>query len=405
MRVLLVEDDAYKRQRIEAVLVAAKGFTKVGSVAVATNVFEAVREMKEGRPDILILDIALPLTEDGDPQEHAGIELLEDVMRHPKEYGPPSHTIGITAYRDVYERCSRQFASWLLSIVLYSPESSEWEDSLRARVEHILYSSASTATYGCDLCIVCALESPELTAVRALPFKWERTARPGDHTIYYEGTFAGAAGERKVVAAAAARKGMPAATTVATKMIQSFRPRYISMVGIAAGIRDRMKYGDIIVANPCWDWGSGKWTRGPDDGSGRFLAAPFQAHLDVGLREQLQGVAADRGALDEIRREWTGESPEHVLSARVGPLASGASVLADEDMMAQIAEQQREIIGVEMEGYGVFVAAEESAEPRPKAMVIKSVVDFGGIDKDDKFQAYGAYTAAAFLGVFVRRHL
>jgi nucleoside phosphorylase len=188
-------------------------------------------------------------------------------------------------------------------------------------------------------------------------------------------------------------------------MIHAFRPKYIAMVGIAAGVRDRVKYGDVIIANPCWDWGSGKHTHRSSDGVARFAAAPFQAHHDGGLREQCQALAADQPVLDEIRRGWNGDTPEHALSARVGPLASGAAVLADEDVMARIAEQHREIIGVEMEGYGVFVAAEESAEPRAKALVIKSVVDYGGTEKDDRFQGYGAYTAAAFLAALARKHL
>lgn len=43
------------------------------------------------------------------------------------------------------------------------------------------------------------------------------------------------------------------------KMILEFRSRYLAMVEIAAGIRDRCVFGDAIVAHPCWDWESGKF--------------------------------------------------------------------------------------------------------------------------------------------------
>ena len=396
MNVLLVEDDAYKRDKIEAVLATARGFTDVSSVTRAASVFQAARELRAQRFDVMILDITLPITDDGDPQQLGGVELLEDIVRHPAEYGPPSHTIGITAYADVHERCGRQFASWMLSIALYDPSTVEWENALRARIEHILSAEAATAVYQSELAVICALES-ELAAVLALDWQWRQTSKPGDHSIYYEGHFLVPGGRQRVIAAAAARKGMPAATTLATKLIASFRPRHIAMVGIAAGVRGKVKVGDVVCANPCWDWGSGKYENDGAEGEGRFAVAPYQAHLDVGLREHIQSIAGDQALLDHIKRAWPGMKPDHTLSAKVGPLATGGSVLADAKMMEFIREQHKDILAVEMEGYGVFVAAEESAAPRPKPFVLKSVVDYGDASKGDGFQACGAYTSASFL--------
>ena len=54
----------------------------------------------------------------------------------------------------------------------------------------------------------------------------------------------GSKGERRVLAAHAPQMGMTAAAILATKMIHTFSPRYLAMVGICAGIRDTCNIGD-----------------------------------------------------------------------------------------------------------------------------------------------------------------
>jgi nucleoside phosphorylase len=86
-------------------------------------------------------------------------------------------------------------------------------------------------------------------------------------------------------------------------------------------------------------------------------------------------------------------------------MASGAAVLADGSTVERIKQQHRELLGIEMEAYGVFAASEEAAEPRPTVFAMKSVVDFGDATKDDRFQKYGAYTSAQTLRYFVEHYL
>lgn len=52
--------------------------------------------------------------------------------------------------------------------------------------------------------------------------------------------------------------GMPAAASLAMKMIMTFRPAFVGMVGVAAGVKGRTNFGDVIAADPTWDYGSGK---------------------------------------------------------------------------------------------------------------------------------------------------
>jgi nucleoside phosphorylase len=60
--------------------------------------------------------------------------------------------------------------------------------------------------------------------------------------------------------------------------------------------------------------------------------------------------------------------------------------------------------GIEMEAYGLYAAAAQSGSPRPTAFALKSVCDFADEQKDDKWQAYAAYTSAEIFRTFAERY-
>ncbi|MBG0811948.1 hypothetical protein IY145_21635 [Methylosinus sp. H3A] len=113
----------------------------------------------------------------------------------------------------------------------------------------------------------------------------------------------------------------------------------------------------------------------------------------------------DHAAFDEIRRTWSGQVRKTVLSMRIGPVASGAAVLEDPALVATIRSQHRKTLGIEMEAYGVMVAADESPLPQVTALAIKSVCDFADPRKNNEHQKYAAYTSASALRVFAERYL
>lgn len=85
--------------------------------------------------------------------------------------------------------------------------------------------------------------------------------------------------------------GMAAASALATKATMLFRPRYLIMCGIAAGIRKDtgQLYGDVLVPDVVWDYSTGKVV-GPDEpeirfGDVGFLPRPQAMHLDPKLKE------------------------------------------------------------------------------------------------------------------------
>ena len=404
-KTLLVEDDADKRQRLCRVLASVPSFD-MENVEFAPDITTAKRRLIETAYELLILDIALPMRADQEVKVDAGLLLLEEITAQRTRYRVPAHIIGITGFEELYAKGLDRFSSRLLTLVYYDITSEEWEENLKARIFQILSANAARAGASIDyqsmLAVLCALPS-ELVSIRRLPWDWKQVTVPGDHTVYWKGCYTREGQERVVYAADSSRMGLPNAAVFAMKLIHSFRPRYLAMTGIAAGIRGKTEMGDVIVANPSWDGGSGKWTL--KDGKPRFSAAPHQLPLSVEVRDKFKSISQDTALLARIKSQWPAEPPPTELRVRIGPLVSNASVLADSVSAERFQEQHRELLGLEMETYGVFAAAEECSSPRPIAFSLKSVVDFADGEKNDRYQTYAAFTSAEVLRHFAETYL
>jgi len=405
LRTLIVEDDALKRQRISEVLITVPGFDP-GWLSQEADGVSARRALQTTTFDLLILDIAIPDRIDKAPSDDGGIRLLDEIQSR-ADFRVPRYIIGVTAHDRLLSETKSRFDQQFLSVLHYDPTSDAWAEQLRSGVTHLVgvmdQTSGRTDDYRSHLVVVCALESPELDSILELPWSWEDRYVRGDDTKYHRGRLQRDGEERVIWAAYAARKGMPAAGVLATKMIYSFSPEYVVMPGVTASIAERASFGDVIVAEMCWDWGSGKWVT--EDGDAKLLLAPHQAAPASNLLAKLRLLPKEVGVLAEVKQRWLGVKPKEELAVRVGPIASGSAVIGDRSFRARIVEQHRELLGIEMEAYAVFVAAQEAAEPRPKVFAMKSVMDFADSVKDDRYKGYAAYTSARVLQHFVEKHL
>jgi nucleoside phosphorylase len=178
-------------------------------------------------------------------------------------------------------------------------------------------------------------------------------------------------------------------------MIFHFCPRYLSMVGITAGVRGQVEIGDIVVADPCWDWGSGKLTLG--DTGDVFQPDPLPHRLDSHLRALFLETQRDKELLHRVWEEWPGSKPDSPPKLHVGPCVSGACVLANENSVQGICEHSRKLVGIDMEAYGVMHAGSQSLLPHPLTFSMKGVSDFADSAKDDSYRDYAAYVSAAVL--------
>jgi nucleoside phosphorylase len=195
--------------------------------------------------------------------------------------------------------------------------------------------------------------------------------------------------------------GMVSAALMAASLISELRPRYLVMPGICAGVKGKAKLGDVLLADPSWDWQSGKRTSDKNSNT-QFAIAPHQLGIPSSVRAHVEQLRADIEALQGIAKEWKDATPGR-LSIVIGPMASGSAVLAHGKVIEEIRTQHRELCGIEMEAYGIYAAAHSASTPQPIALALKSVCDFGDAEKNDQFQRYAAYTSAQVVRLLFER--
>lgn len=399
MRILIVDDDKDKRDDIVELLRSVEGII----VDESQNVFEAKEKLMKNYYDLLILDINLPYSEEDQCSEDAGYLLYKEI-RQIKIMKKPGTIVFVTSYDELQEKYSEEISKGLFSIVKYCSFDNEWKDRIRNKVNYILKSSEdavdlTTNGYEYNLAIITAVQV-EFDQVKRLLKEPKQVLLKGDPTYYISGYFIEGNKKVRVVIAMQHQMGIASASVLTTKLINNFKPRYMCMVGIAAGKRGEGNYGDIIIPTEVWDYGSGKITESDEnmDETNNFLFKPDPKYLDleVEIKELLNKDYTK--ILDEIKSEWPGNSPSTSLQVVKGPMACGSVVVQNEDIIKKyIDPYNRKLKGIDMESYGVFYAVENAYRPKPSVIVCKSICDFGDKDKNNTYQSYAAYTSAKFL--------
>ena len=227
-------------------------------------------------------------------------------------------------------------------------------------------------------------------------YPWEEFTLPGDTQTYYRYSHPQ---KGLLYCARQDEMGMTASATLTMKLIEHFRPKYVIMPGIAAGAmndsEDEQMYGDVVLANMVWNYSNGKYV--PKDRADIRFG-------EVGWMPRPTLVRVDPDLLPRFERAIA--SPHNETKVHVGAMASGSAVVANREVLEkQIKGQFDSTKGLEMEGYGVAYAASHATEPRPKAIIAKSVCDFADSRKSDMFQPFAAHTSCEFIQLLIEEAL
>ncbi len=244
-----------------------------------------------------------------------------------------------------------------------------------------------------DFLLIAPLREERDTLLALLPSLHPLPPVEGDISIYHAGsmttTFAGGTtAEYSVVVTSPLGMGRVKATTAAQRGIARWRPRYILVVGLAAGARkNKVGLGDVLVAEQIYDYELQK-IKAEETG---YRPEPFR--VDARLLAAAQHLPEDRWQphLTE-RRPDRRDSPRRV---QFGPVASGDKIVADEAYWDDLYTLSSKLIGLEMEAGGVASAAHES-EPAPGFFMVRGVCDLGDGRKNDRWRPYARAAAAAY---------
>lgn len=405
MKVLIVDDDTIKIGKINEVL---RGFQENVDIYKTIDIHDARNLLYKTHFDLLILDIQLPSTIGDAIKSTGGTILLNEIISIDK-IKKPNYIVGITSFEDAKVENEEDFFDHLWSIIKFDPTTDHWKEQLINKINYILsikeQESKLQNNYEYDIAIITAVRT-EFESVMKLPIDWNRLDVIGDSTTYWKGVINTDKGNvLNVIVAQQHQMGMTSSGVLAMKIINRFRPRFLTMVGICAGNKKQgIELGDIIVAAESWDYGSGKIKEDNNSQEALFQPEPHQIGIDIDLKEKFQKQHEE--LLFKIYNESPMPKPKTMLQLHVGAVASGASVIQNEKIVEDyIDKHNRKLLGIEMEIYAIYFAATNVSKPRPQVFAIKSVCDFADASKNDNFQAYAAYTSSAFLYHFIIREL
>ena len=362
------------------------------------------RRLYEKSFDLLLLDLVMPIDDEGDASSENSIEFLNQIYIN-NRVKIPIHIIGFSQFDDAIATESAEFDDKLWHLIKFDYQNSDWKNKLKSKINHLISTKQSFKdsienenTF--DIGILCALERPELSAILDYPISWEEFRIDNSPIIFHRASISTINGfDHKIVACSINSMGMHAAATVATMMICKFNLKYLFMPGICAGVKDKIGgYGDIIIGDRTLDYGFGK-LKEDENHNQIFEPDPQQMPADQELIAKAQDFLRNEQPIVQIYTNFKSSKPENMLSAHVGPIASGSYVVSSTSFVSSIIDKNRKLLGIDMEGHGVYLACHFS---KTKALFIKSVCDFGDSLKNDDYQNYAAYTSSQFLFSFIR---
>lgn len=400
LKILIVEDDSTK---LRNVLQLIEKNPRIDSNLIhhELDIVSAKKRLKDSNYDLLIVDIAIPNRKAEAIDMSGGIKLVEEVL-HRDIYNVPTHIIGLTALNEAFEEAFKKFSSKIISVIRYSDSDIEWEGLLDAGINKWIDSKQSSnrevPNYNYDIAILTAVDI-EFDAVKALNNgNWSSLRITQDSTNYWETTLQNDDKSFRIVCACLPQMGMVASAAYTMKIINNFRPKYLFMPGICASLKDNEThgYGDVLIIDECWDGGAGKI--GKDD-KNEYTFEPVALHLrlDPTISDAIRTIKEDKNTLRLIKDSFQGTKPNTELNVHIGSVVTVAGVIANEEISHELKGKDRKLLGLEMEGYGVYYSAFNSSLPKPHVLALKSVCDFANSKKNDAFQNYSAYTSAQVM--------
>ena len=407
MRILIVDDENKKATEVKKVC-KTNSNVKDEDIIIVPGVVEAIARMKEERYQLVITDMCLPESYGSDLIDTGGLELIRILNKDKRVYSP-NEIIVLSSYENLVTKYSNEIKKESFDIVYYDDSSIEWREKILDKLKYLHrceMSPKEDRTYGYDVALLTAIPV-EKNAVKELAEEWNKVKIPGDSTIYYETKWDNGKREMRVISTSLTQMGMVAASTITSKLIYSFAPRYIIMSGIAAGVKEEYNVGDIIIPKGVKDYCSGKFTT-PKEKSQEAINNPFEYFIPTA-----SSIPTDADIINMVSESYEKElcsiynkykykAKYSIPQIRTGDMATGDSVIQNSKIIEMMIKKfLRQADGIDMEAYGMYYASQQSINPKPIPICMKSISDFANKDKSDEHQEYAAFISAQFAKTFV----
>lgn len=325
-----------------------------------------------------------------DANENAGATLVDEILEI-EYYKKPTEIVVLSAYDEYEKLFVKESYRKAFTILRYDESSVVWSTKLKAIIEYRLrYSQQNKKHENIEFAIISTV-LVETEAVKKLCSEWKEENFKDDVNTYYVGQLCEGGKCKKVVTVQSTDMGMVSATVTTMNLAKHYKPKYIMIVGIAAGIGNH-NYGDILIPKEVWNYSSGKICE--KDEELLFKPDPKVIPLDAKILELVRKDYSE--VLLKIKKDWPSRM-DNYIEVCDSPMACGTMVVANKKLVEdQIIAHFRKSGGLDMESYGVFFATRSLCDSHPIPICIKSVSDFADNDKGDSYQPYASYVSANF---------
>ena len=201
------------------------------------------------------------------------------------------------------------------------------------------------------------------------------------------------------VVACFAGAGNVDAASVTSMLLGELKPANVMMLGIAAGMREKCKLGEVVFAERVVAYDGAAIVAG-----GEVEQRPEITRLNMRVRQDVASYLSDRESvvtrLTESYKALGIVFPENVevgsvaegVLPKTATVASGEKLLRDPEKFLAMREFHGKTEVAEMEGAGLFAACANFGKP---VLMVRGISDFGDSKKDNRFHLLAAKAAAA----------
>lgn len=404
LKVLIVEDDPIKKTNIEDEI---KVFGKI-EIFHAQSIFSAKRFIQKQTFDLMILDINLPLSEEdlreGLTEENGGYLLYREI-RDSDIFMKPNHIILLTSFENLQLKYRDIVESDNFRIAKYGAFESEWRREIQSKVKYLLQvENERLKKRDFDyFAAIMTVTDVEFDSIKMIISDVEYLKLDYDDTHYLVGNLNGDL-EKKIVIVKQQQMGLTASSVSTVKVISNFKPKYVIMGGISAGIKGSVNLLDVVIATEVVEFTSGKIIKSKTLRES-FKPEPKYMNIRPELKELFVNDFTE--ALNEVSMsDLYKENGYKHFNIVFGPMVSGPFVLQNELIIEEfILPHNRKVKALDMESYGVLYASENSFAPKPNVLICKAISDFADEVKSDLYQKNAAINSASVIRIFLDKYL
>lgn len=413
IRVLIMDDTPEKTAKIRSVL-TGRCMVDEADIDWAGSINSGRLKLAATVYDLLILDLVMPINDGEEVGAEGSSENFIDELKRIGRLHKPVYIIALTQYKEKIEKHRQEYEKKLWKLIHYDLKQTDWEDVLQEAVDTIIstkeqLSKSLVEERFYDVGVLCALPEEFEQMKQAFGTDWSPVPMEGlPYTLYATQVRTEYGHTIKVISCCNHQSGMQTASITASFLLSRFELNMLFMTGFCAGFKkEGVNYGDLFIAESEYDYGSGKLIMNEEKGEQEVLPEPKQIPCSYEAIGKINTfISEDMIAsklFSELKRMDLLVDDMGMPGIHVGPGACGSYVVGDEEFMKRLVrDDNRKLRGLDMEGYGLYLAGHML---KKNSVLVKGIADFGSKEKDDKYHKVCSYASAWFVKRYIIKML